>query len=206
MDRNDLSSGASTPSGAGGAGAGAGAGAGSRDFSSTPGYGNAGDVSGAQGYSAGTTADVGQGFPNSSTDQSHGLADRARDVAGTAQDKLADVGSTVRDRAGQMKNSFADVLHSGADKLRQRSNAPTGSGQLAGATDAGSVTVPAESRTTQAANRVAGGMDAAADWLRDADLDSLKTGLERQVKEHPGRTLLIAAGLGYLLGKAFRRD
>ena len=66
--------------------------------------------------------------------------------------------------------------------------------------------MPAESRTTQAASRVAGGMDAAADWLRDADLDSLKTGLERQVKEHPGRTLLIAAGLGYLLGKAFRRD
>jgi hypothetical protein len=25
------------------------------------------------------------------------------------------------------------------------------------------------------------------------------------VKEHPGRTLLIAVGLGYLLGKAFRK-
>jgi hypothetical protein len=29
-------------------------------------------------------------------------------------------------------------------------------------------------------------------------------GIEQQVKEHPGRTLLIAAGLGYLLGKALR--
>ena len=38
-----------------------------------------------------------------------------------------------------------------------------------------------------------------------ADLDSLKSGIERQVKEHPGRTLLIAAGLGYLLGKAVRK-
>ena len=204
MDRNDLSSGASTPAGTGGSGAGAGAG--SRDFSSTPGYGNAGDVSGSQGYGAGSTADVGQAYPHSTTESSQGLTDRARDVAGTAQERLADVGSTVRDRAGQVKNSLADVLHSGADKLRQRSTAPTGSTQLAGATDTGSVAVPAESRTTQAANRVAGGMDAAADWLHDADLDSLKAGLERQVKEHPGRTLLIAAGLGYLLGKAFRRD
>ena len=30
--------------------------------------------------------------------------------------------------------------------------------------------------------------------------------LEKQVKEHPGRTLLIAAGLGYLIGKAFRNN
>ena len=202
MDRNDFSSGAATPSGMGATGSGPG----SRDVSSTPGYGNAGDVSGAQGYGAGSTADVGQAYPNSTTGSSQGLADRARDAAGTAQEKLADVGSTVRDRAGHVKNSLADALHSGADKLRQRSSASPGSTQLAGATESGSVAVPAESRTTQAASRVAGGMDAAAYWLRDADLDSLKTCLERQVKEHPGRTLLIAAGLGYLLGKAFRRD
>lgn len=196
MDRNDFSSGDATPSGTG-----------SRNLSGTPGFGNTGDISGAQGYGAGSTADVGQAYPNSATEASQGLADRARDAASTAQDKLADVGSTVRDRTGQMKNSLADVLHTGAEKLRQRSNAPTGtSTPLAGATDTGSVVVPADTRTTQVTNRVAGGMDAAADWLRETDLDSMKTGLERQVKEHPGRTLLIAAGLGYLLGKAFRRD
>jgi hypothetical protein len=48
-------------------------------------------------------------------------------------------------------------------------------------------------------------MQATADWLRDADLDNLRSGLERQVKEHPGRTLLLAVGLGYLVGKAFRK-
>ena len=41
MDRNDFSSGDATPSGAG-----------SRNLSSTPGYGNTGDLSGAQGYAA----------------------------------------------------------------------------------------------------------------------------------------------------------
>ena len=58
---------------------------------------------------------------------------------------------------------------------------------------------------SQVTNRVAGGMQATADWLREADMDSMRTGVERQVKEHPGRTLLIAVGLGYLLGKAFRK-
>jgi hypothetical protein len=58
----------------------------------------------------------------------------------------------------------------------------------------------------QVSDKVAGGMQATADWLREADLDGLKTGIENQVKEHPGRTLLIAAGLGYLIGRAFRKD
>ena len=48
-------------------------------------------------------------------------------------------------------------------------------------------------------------MGATADWLRETDLDSIKTGIERQVKEHPGRTLLVAVGLGYLIGKAVRK-
>jgi hypothetical protein len=48
-------------------------------------------------------------------------------------------------------------------------------------------------------------MQGAADWLRDADLDGLKSGIERQVKDHPGRSLAIAVGVGYLLGKAFRK-
>ena len=54
-------------------------------------------------------------------------------------------------------------------------------------------------------NQVAGGLQASADWLRDADLDGLRSGLEQQVKDHPGRTLAVAVGLGYLLGKAIRR-
>ena len=54
-------------------------------------------------------------------------------------------------------------------------------------------------------NQLAGGMQASADWLREADLDGLKSGIERQVKEHPARSLAVAVGLGYLLGKAFRK-
>ena len=203
MDRNGFSDDA-TPTGGVGGGGGTG---GARDFSSTSGYGNTGDLTGSQGYAAGSTADVGQAFPNSTTQPSPGFADRAREVAGTAQEKLADVGSTVRERSGQMKNSLADALHSGAEKLRQRTTSTTTSVSdtpLAGATNTGSVAVAAEHRTAQVGNKVATGMDAAADWIRETDLDSLKTGVERQVKEHPGRTLLIAAGLGYLLGKALR--
>jgi hypothetical protein len=52
---------------------------------------------------------------------------------------------------------------------------------------------------------LASGMQSSADWLRDADIDKLKEGVEKQVKEHPARTLLVALGAGYLIGKALRR-
>jgi hypothetical protein len=132
------------------------------------------------------------------------FADRARDLAGTAQGKLADMGSAVRERAGTMKDSLADALETGADKLRTRGSQTSTDGTLAAATTAGSVAT-GDGRVAQVTDRVATGMDKTADWLRDADLDGLRTSIETQVKEHPGRTLLIAAGLGYLLGKALRK-
>jgi len=158
------------------------------------------------GASAQGTGNFGAPITGSSTtsnDANAGLADRARDMAGTAREKLADVGSNARERAGTLKDSLADALESSADKLRQRAGGQ--GGQLAGTTGTTGVALENDGRMTDVANRVAGGMQASADWLRDADIDGLKLGIEKQAKEHPGRTLLIAVGLGYLLGKALRK-
>ena len=116
------------------------------------------------------------------------------------QDKLADVGSSVRERAGSLKDSLADALETGANKLRRPVQ-----GDLAGSTASGSIAVESDSRLADVSTNVAGGMQKTASWLRDADIDGLKTGIERQVKEHPARSLFIAIGVGYLIGKAFRR-
>lgn len=181
-------------------------GAGGSAGSTGSGYGNSGDLTGSAGYGVGSGGSTGAGTGSSSfggsssTDAGGGIADRARDIAGTAKDKLADVGSNVRQGAGTAKDKLADALASGADKLRQRG----GRGQLSGSTGTTDVTVSGDG-VSQVTDRVAGGMQATADWLRDADIDSMRMGVERQVKEHPGRTLLIAVGLGYLLGKAFRK-
>jgi hypothetical protein len=136
---------------------------------------------------------------------SGGFGDRARELAGTAKNRLADVSATARERATHIRGSVADALESSADKLRQRAHIPSGDGQLSGATTGAGVAVAHEGRMTDAASRLATGMDATAEWIRDIDVDGLKVGIEKQVKEHPGRTLLIAVGLGYLIGKAFRR-
>jgi hypothetical protein len=193
MERNDFPAGDRTQGSAGETGVGGG-------------LGNTGNTLGAQGFAGSTGSTGGATGSTAGTEAGTGFADRARGIAGTAQEKLADAGSTVRERAGTMKGSLADALESGADRLRQRVHStPTGSGgELAAATSTGTVTTTDGGRVTVVGDRVADGMQATADWIRDADLDNLKQGVERQVKEHPGRTLLIAVGLGYLLGKAFR--
>jgi ElaB/YqjD/DUF883 family membrane-anchored ribosome-binding protein len=156
---------------------------------------------------SGTTGNTGTSDANFSRDtmgDTGNLADRAKNIASSAGDKLAGAGSTVRDKAGTWKNSLADALETGAEKLRTQG---AGGGQYAGASATGGADtmIGDGSRVQGATNQIAGGLQASADWLRDADLDSMKSGLERQVKEHPGRTLAIAVGVGYLLGKAIRK-
>jgi hypothetical protein len=189
MDRNEFSSDGSTQVPGHNAGP-----ANAADFAAA----NATDSQGFAG-SGSTAGSMGSG---SQSDGST-VSDRARNIAGSARDRLADVGSSARDRAGNLKNSLADALESGADRLRQRAGGQGGS--LAGTTDTGSVALENEGRLTDVTRNVATGMQSSADWLRDADMDGLKLGIEKQVKEHPGRTLLIAVGLGYLIGKAFRK-
>jgi len=193
-----------TGSFASGSGSQVGSQGGSQGSPSSGSYGaGAPNVSGSTG-STGSSSTDDASFSRNTMGESGNLADRAKDMASTAGDKLASAGSTVREKAGTWKNSLADALESGAEKLRTQG---AGGGQYAGASATGgsSAMVSDGSRTQGATNQIAGGLQASADWLRDADLDSMKSGIERQVKEHPGRTLAIAVGVGYLLGKAIRK-
>jgi len=202
MERNDdLPGGGSNAAGNPGA-------ANNANVGGTSGYGDTGDFTGSQGYRAGTGgSSAGTGaYGATGGEQSSGLRDRLADAGSTVKDRAADLGSNVREKAGNAKNSLADILESGAERLRQRahgSSTTPGTPVLAGD---GNINATGEARVTQVGDKVAGGMQATADWLRDADLDSLKAGVERQVKDHPGRTLLIALGVGYVLGKAFRNN
>ncbi|MFL5607842.1 MAG: hypothetical protein ACJ8AD_15430 [Gemmatimonadaceae bacterium] len=170
--------------------------------SGNTGESNTGSFSG--GSSTGGTGTSDASFSRDTSTDANGMADRAKNAASTAGERLSDVGSQVRDRAGNLKNSLADALESGAEKLRNRG---AGGGQIAGASATGGSAgmIADDNRIAGATNQLAGGLQASADWLRDADLDGLKSGVERQVKEHPGRSLAVAVGLGYLLGKAFRK-
>ena len=182
--------------GAGGAGAG-GYGAGAAGGSATAGTSGTSGAPGTSGAGYGTTGSTGGDFAGG---QEQSRVQQGREKA---KEKLGQ----VRERAGELKSSLADKLEAGAERLRQRSTSGSaGGGTMAAATsDGGTTAGVSEDRMAKMSGAVAGGMESTARWIRDADMETLKTDVEQQVKEHPGRTLLIALGLGYVLGKAFRR-
>jgi hypothetical protein len=128
--------------------------------------------------------------------------------AGSDQTNLSDSGvsgrvksvaSTVKQKASTIPAMLADGLEAGAQALRQ--HRPSASGPTPGS----SVAVTNDTGIAAVTDTLATGMQSSAEWLRDADIDKLKSGVEKQVKEHPARSLLVALGAGYLIGKALRR-
>ena len=123
----------------------------------------------------------------------------------------------AREKASQLKATLADKLEQGAQKIRERAasyhkesvgSTATSSelGQSPGAstgTSAGT-TARAEHKLERASESLAHGMESTANWVRNADLDKVKGNVESQVRANPGRALLVALGIGYLLGKVIR--
>ena len=156
------------------------------------GYGSQGGAQG--GYGSQQGGSQGFGAPGGQ----EGRMDQVRDKAADLRGRAGELAGTVGEKAGQLKTTLADKLEAGANRLRGHD---LGDGSAGGAYGTGTQ----QQRGAQVTNRVAGGMQATADWLRTAEIDDMRTGIERQARENPGRTLLIALGVGYLLGKAFRR-
>ena len=119
---------------------------------------------------------------------------------GSVKDRVKGVASSVKGKASAIPSMIADGLEAGAEALRQRKPSTS-----VATTGGSSVAVADDSSIAAVTDTLASGMQSSAEWLRDADIDKLKQGVEKQVKEHPARSLLVALGAGYLIGKALRR-
>src|SRR5512138_691981 len=91
----------------------------------------------------------------------------------------------VRGVTGNIQATLADTLDAGASALRERLGAPNDSGVRA--------------RLGAAGDAVANRLEAGALWLRENDITDLKELLAHQLENHPGRTAVIALGIGVLI-------
>lgn len=163
-------------------------------------------AAGAQGTNTGGTSGFGSsevGSAGADTGYSTGTGTAGTTAApklDQAKAKAQDAVGQVKEKARALQSTLADRLDAGADKLRQRTQGTQGA-PLAGATGTGTVDVASEDKMVKMQDSLARGMNKSADWLRNGDL---KADIEKQVRENPGRTLLVALGIGYVLGKAFR--
>ena len=98
--------------------------------------------------------------------------------------------STLRRDSGlnQIKKTIAEKLKTAADVVRQKTTQPERTGALA-------------AYGTQASRW----LDSSADYVRELDIEQVKTDVQKQIRHNPGRSLLIAGAVGLALGTFFRR-
>ena len=56
------------------------------------------------------------------------------------------------------------------------------------------------------AHTAADKLEATADYVREHDVKDMISDVERFVKDHPSQSLIAAAAVGFLVGRAFRRE
>ena len=114
-------------------------------------------------------------------------------IQGTATSRATSRIGSGSERGGStidnIKSTVADKLHSAADTLQQK----------AGQTD--QPDSPMATYGTQASEW----LNRSADYIRDMDVNKVKSDVQNEVKRNPGRSLLIATAAGLILGALFRR-
>jgi ElaB/YqjD/DUF883 family membrane-anchored ribosome-binding protein len=102
---------------------------------------------------------------------------------GTLKSKAQDVGARATQRADQARAGAAAGLDSVASTLHQQGD-----------------------RVASAAHSAADAMAYGAEYLRDNDVQSMLGDLMEVIRRNPGPSLIGAAALGFLLGRALSRD
>jgi ElaB/YqjD/DUF883 family membrane-anchored ribosome-binding protein len=149
------------------------------------------------GDTAGTSIDDTFGTSGGNSGDSGSTGSSAADMASTAKDKAqqvtSEVGSKAQQVTGEMGNKVQGTADQGMDK------AASGLGQAAemlrsqGEQRSGAV--------GSAATRTADTLENASQYLRQANTDQAMTDLESLIRRKPTESLLVAAGLGYLLSR-----
>lgn len=125
-----------------------------------------------------------------------------------AREQLADGAEAARKWKRTAEQKLADRLHDGATRLRDRADNNQTPGRatpayVAAAADGMSAAGAAVADRAQSVEHtIARGMDATAEWLKDGDI---QTTVKEQARTNPVRTVLVALGVGYLLGKLLKR-
>jgi hypothetical protein len=114
--------------------------------------------------------------------------------AAEVKEKVADFGRKTADSIDESRESTAGALDQTAAKLH------SGGDQLSGAAHT------AADRIFGVAHGAADKLQAAADYIRETDLKSMGEDLKDIVKRYPGPALAVAAVLGFIVARGFRRD
>jgi ElaB/YqjD/DUF883 family membrane-anchored ribosome-binding protein len=122
-------------------------------------------------------------------------------------DDPSTLGAKISDAAHQVKDKVADLGRTAANKIDENREA-TASGlqKAASALHEQAEGLPGGEKVSSLAHAAADKLGCTADYVRDHDVNRMMADVETLVKNNPGRSLLVAAAIGFLVGRAISND
>ena len=128
--------------------------------------------------------------------------------ATTYMDPLANPGSTVGEKlsntATQVKDKVSEMGQAAKDKIDEnRGAAASGLDKAASTLHEKAESLPGGETVTHLAHATADKLSSTAEYVRRHDVNSMMSDVETLVKNNPGPSILAAAVIGFLVGRAF---
>jgi ElaB/YqjD/DUF883 family membrane-anchored ribosome-binding protein len=117
------------------------------------------------------------------------LTDTAKDMAERAGEKASNLRQSAEQAVESRRQAAADGLASAAEKLHERADKLPGGEKVQGL-----------------AHGTANKLEATADYLREHDTQAMVDGVMQFVRRNPGKSLAVAAVVGYMAARAMRED
>jgi ElaB/YqjD/DUF883 family membrane-anchored ribosome-binding protein len=117
------------------------------------------------------------------------LGERLSDTAGQVRDKVSDLGRTAADKIDENRGAAASGLQKAASALHNTAGSLPGGEKVSGMAHAAAET-----------------LSSTAGYVRSHDVNRMMADVETLVKNNPGPSLLAAAVIGFLAGRAFSND
>ncbi|MEO6965195.1 MAG: hypothetical protein ABI076_04760 [Acidobacteriaceae bacterium] len=114
------------------------------------------------------------------------VSDRISEAVEQTKSKLTEFGTAAAERIDENRITAASGLDAAADALHAQADH-----------------LPGVDKITDVAHAAADKLSATADYVRENDLGRMMDDVEGLVKKNPRPALLIAAGLGFLIARAF---
>lgn len=129
------------------------------------------------------------GIGDTLTDTAQNVKDKLVDAASKAKQEASDVGRQAADKIDEKRGSAADALQSAASTIDEKAE-----------------DLPGGEAVRSVAHSTAEKLESTAGYIREHDVRAMISDVEGIVKRNPGPSLLIAAAIGFLIGRAFRED
>jgi ElaB/YqjD/DUF883 family membrane-anchored ribosome-binding protein len=132
------------------------------------------------------------------------MSTRATSYTDPFKDDSSTVGEKISDTASQVKDKMSNLGHTAADKIDQnRDAAATGLEKAAMTLHDRAEGLPGGEKVANLAHATAEKLSSTAGYVREHDVNRMMSDVETLVKNNPGPSLLAAAAIGFLVGRAF---